>query len=327
LKDEAAAAGQTEAKPPADAVIAALTKDMATAREQWRVKMLAYSRKPEGPLRPGESEVAGGPYHPILPAILALCIASGDAGDKGRFAKENVLKQTARYLRMLHEALSTAREDHSTQTLAAGFTTSESPTATAARWALDQAQKHAVEPFASDAMLTEVKHDLVETLKQGSGDKAKSRALFEYQVLISYWELLIEKRERQAAADAHRNDWWLQPTAKLAAFFSLVGTLPSPALVPARAIAGVIGIAQLLFLMDDTIARFASSAKREALEAVLAGDDERLAMSLVPNPVAWSLMGALVREVGLQTALNYAAPALGLAYDVYQDMSDLTSEQ
>ena len=92
-------------------------------------------------------------------------------------------------------------------------------------------------------------------------------------------------------------------------------------------IALAIGIAQVVFLMGDTIAQFESATKREAFEAVLASDDERLAWALAPNPIVWKLMGALAKDIGLQTALNYAVPALGLAYDVYQDMADLTSEQ
>jgi hypothetical protein len=311
-----------------DPVIAALTDQAAHARDQWRAKLLSYSRKAEGPLGPGESEVdAGGPYHPILPGVVALCIASGDAGDGDRFSEANVLKKTGRYVGMLDGVLASTRQRRSTATLTALFNTDEAPSSVAAAWALDPPAANTVEPFASDAILAEVKRELLETVSRREGAQAVSRALFEYQVLVSYWELLIEARERRAATEARRNDWWVQPTSKVAAFFSLVGTLPSPALVPAGGIALAIGVAQLVFLMGDTIAQFESAAKREAFEAVLASDDERLARALAPNPIVWKLLGALARDVGLQAALNYVVPVLGLAYDVYQDMAGLVSEE
>jgi hypothetical protein len=295
-----------------DQLIASLMQQEDAARSEWQAMTLAHSRRS-----------SGAPYHPLLPGVLALCISSGDPGEADRFSEENVTKQLARYLGVLTAAASAPREPLPSAELAALLERADDATSATAKWVLDRAGTQAIDAFASDAILFACKRELLDVCKQGRSDDADARALFEYRVLVAYMSALIAERKHRAELRVARRDAEQGPATRVAAFFSLIGSLPSPPLAPAGAVALAIGAAQLAQTMRQTVDDMESTARRDAIEAALADDADRLAEALAGKPFLWRLIVSLAAAAGLQAALTAASPAVGLAFEVIQDMTDL----
>lgn len=324
---------------------------LTSDRDAWQAKALEFSRSetdliaqggeqpqkqkaqpsqgtPPGPAPSPPQPARQQEHHPLLPGVLALCIASGPPGSGARFAPDNVIQQVARYLAALDRSAQLAQKNSpaSLRAILDSPDARSGPNVFAVRWALDTAG--AVSPFASDAILTNLKDELLAELRRPHRDEEVLRLMFEYRVLVSYWEQLIEEREKRASAEQERNDWWVKPTSKLSAFFGLVGMIPP--LAALRIVALAIGIGQMVLLMQDTVADAEKASSAGVIEAMLSGDDQRLALALGPNPLIWRLVGelagGLAAQGGLQAALNLASPQLGLVYDMAQDLLSLVEE-